>query len=94
MARHKSLLAGERDILIDKALLDIQSGKYKSAYEAENASKLPKSSVPRRVNGGLTLSQARQKQQKPSAAKESAVLKWIKQLTISGLFSRHRLLKK
>jgi hypothetical protein len=56
MARHKSLLAGERDILIDKALLDIQSGKYKSAYEAENASKLPKSSVPRRVNGGLTLS--------------------------------------
>jgi hypothetical protein len=62
MARRKSLLARERGILIDKALLGTQSGKYKSAYEAETASKLPKSSVTRRVNG----SQARQKQQKPT----------------------------
>ena len=66
MARRKSLLARERGILIDKALLGTQSGKYKSAYEAETASKLPKSSVTRRVNGGLTRSQARQKQQKPT----------------------------
>jgi hypothetical protein len=35
MVRRKSLSTTERDIQIDKALLDVQSGKYKSAYEAE-----------------------------------------------------------
>jgi hypothetical protein len=36
IVRRKSLPAIERDILIDKALSDIPSGKYKSLYEAEN----------------------------------------------------------
>lgn len=59
MVRRKSLSTVERDILIDKALLDIQSGKYKSVYEAEKIIGLPKSSVTRRASGGLTRSQAR-----------------------------------
>jgi hypothetical protein len=62
MVRRKSLSTAQRDILIDEALLDIQSGKYKSAYEAEKILGLPKSSVTRRVNGCLSRSQARQQQ--------------------------------
>ena len=93
MVRRKSLPAIERDILIDKALSDIQSGKYKSPYEAEKVLGLPKSSITRRVNGGSSRSQARQQQQKLSYAQENVLLKWIKELTISGYSPGHRLLK-
>jgi hypothetical protein len=89
MVRRKSLPDMERDILIDKALLDIQSSKYKSLYTAEKNLGFPKSSVTRRVNGGLTRSQARQKQQKLLLSQESVLLKWIKQLTISGYSPGH-----
>jgi hypothetical protein len=47
MVRRKSLHAAERDIIIDRALLDIQSGKPKYLYEAEEVVKLPKNSVTR-----------------------------------------------
>ena len=47
----------------------------------------------RRVNGGLSRSQARQQQQKLSYAQENVLLKWIKELTISGYSPGHQLLK-
>jgi hypothetical protein len=47
----------------------------------------------RRVNGGLSRSQARQQQQKLSYAQENVLLKWIKELIISGYSPGHRLLK-
>jgi hypothetical protein len=58
MVRRKSVLATQRDILIDQAILYIQSGKYKPAYEAEKILRLPKSSVTRRASGGLSRSQS------------------------------------
>ena len=92
MVRHKSLGSTERDIRIDQAVLDVQSGKYKTPYEAEKVLQLPKSSVTRRANGGLSRSQARQQQQKLSYAEEKVLLKWIKELTISSYSPGHRLL--
>ena len=53
MVRRKSVSAIQRNKLIDQALLDIKSKKYKSAYEAEKILGLPKSSVTRCVNGGI-----------------------------------------
>lgn len=93
MVRRKSISAIQRDKLIDQALLDIKSKKYKSAYEAEKTLGLPKSSVTRRVNGGKSRSEARQQQQKLSAVQEKVLLKWIKDLTISGYSPGHWLLK-
>ena len=93
MVRRKSIPTTERDILIEQALIDIKSGKHKSAYEAEKTLGLPKSSITRRVNGGLSRSQARQQQQNLSYAEEKVLLKWIKELTISGYSPGHRLLK-
>ena len=54
MPRRKSILAKQRDTLIDQALLNIKSRKYKSPYEAEKILGLPKSLVTRRVNGGIS----------------------------------------
>jgi hypothetical protein len=93
MVRRKSLLAIQRDLLIDQAVLGIQTGKYKSVYKAEKLLQLPKSSVTRRVNGGKSRSQARQQQQKLSGMQEKVLLKWIKELTKSGYSSGHQLLK-
>ncbi len=47
----------------------------------------------RRVNGGLSRSQAYEQQQKLSYTEEKVLLKWIKELTISGYSPGHRLLK-
>ena len=93
MVRRKSLNAAQVDTQLDRAVLGVQSGLYKSSYEAAKQLGLSKATVTRRVNGGLSRSQARQQQQKLTYAEEKVLLKWIKELTISGYSPGHRLLK-
>jgi hypothetical protein len=93
MVRKKSLSTADLETRISQALTGVQSGKYKSLYEAANDLYLTLSTLTRRVNGGLSRSQARQQQQKLSYAQENVLLKWIKELTISGYSPGHRLLK-
>jgi transposase len=93
MVRQKSLTAAESNTLVDQAVLGVQSGLYKSSYEAARVLQLSVSTITRRVNGGLSRSQACQQQQKLSYEQENVLLKWIKQLTISGYSPGHRLLK-
>ncbi|KFY11349.1 hypothetical protein V491_07247 [Pseudogymnoascus sp. VKM F-3775] len=93
MVRRKSLRTTDYDIQLTKAVLGVQSGKYKSSYDAAKQLGLPRNSVTRRVNGGLSRTQARQQQQKLSYAEEKVLLKWIKDLTVSGYSPGHRLLK-
>jgi hypothetical protein len=93
MVRRKSQTAAQCDIRVNEAILGIQSGKYKSSYEAAKQLGLSKTTVTRRFNGGLTRTQARQTQQLLSPAQEDVLYKWIKQLTISGYSPGHKLLK-
>ena len=59
MPRRKSILAKQRNTLIDQALLDIKSRKYKSPYKVEKILGLLKSLVTRRVNSGISRAQVR-----------------------------------
>ena len=93
MVRRRSKNAVEIDSLVTKAVLGVQSGLYKSSYEAAKVLEISKDTVTRRVKGGLTRSQAREKQQKLSAVQEKVLLKWIKELLISGYSLGHWLLK-
>src|SRR3982074_2907219 len=93
MVRRKSQTAAEIDALVNEAVLGVQSRLYKSPYEAAKKLGVSKDTVTRRVNGGLSRSQACQQQQKLSYAQENVLLKWIKELTISGYSPGHRLLK-
>jgi Tc5 transposase DNA-binding domain len=93
MVRRRSLNAAQIDSQVTQAVLGVKSGLYKSSYEAAKVLGLPRNTITRRVNGGLTRSQARQKQQILSSAQENVLLKWIKELTISGYSPEHRLLK-
>jgi transposase len=93
MVRRKCTNALELDTKLTQAALGVKQGVYKTAWSAANALGLNKNSVLKRVNGGLSRSQARQQQQKLSPAQEKVLVKWIKELTISGYSPGHRLLK-
>ena len=84
MVRRKSQTAAEIDTLVTQAVLGVQSGLYKSSYEAATLLGLSPNTVTRRVNGGLSRTQARQQQQKLSYTEEKVLLKWIKELTVTG----------
>jgi transposase len=93
MVRRKSAQASELDFRIAEAIKDIKSGKYKSPYEAAKVLGLNRDTLTRRVKGGLSRTQARHAQQKLSYDQENVLLKWIKQLTVSGYSPGHQLLK-
>ena len=56
MFRRKSLKLAEVNTKVDQAVLGVQSGLYKSSYEAAKQLGLPRNTVTRRVNGGLSRS--------------------------------------
>ena len=94
MVRLKSQSAAEIDAQVNKAVLGVQSGLYKSLYEAAKQLSISKDTVTCHVNEGLLCSQARQKQQKLLYTQKNVLLKWVNELTISGYLSEHHLLKK
>ena len=59
MTRRKSQATAELDTRLNEAVLGVQSKKYKSSYEAAKKLGLNKETVSRRVNKGLSRSQAR-----------------------------------
>ena len=93
MVRRKSAYAIELDIRLSEAVKDVKSGKYKSSYEAAKVLGLNRDTLTRRVKGGNCRTQARHAQQKLSYDQENTLLKWIKQLTISGYSPGHLLVK-
>jgi len=93
MVEKRSIKALEREIEVEKAVVAIKSGQFKSVYTAAKALKLPEDTIRRRIKGGKTRSEARQKQQLLSKNQEQTLLKWIKGLTLSGYAPSHRILR-
>lgn len=93
MVSRKSVATADLESGITQAITGVQNGEYKSLYKAAQVLGLTRSTLMRRVNGGLSRCQARQQQQKLSYAQENVLLKWVKDLTISGYSPGHRLLK-
>ena len=93
MVQKRSIKALEREIEIEKAILAIKSGQFKSVHAAAKALKLPKESLRCRMNGVYTRKEAREKQQLLSKNQEQTLLKWIKGLTLSGYAPSHRILR-
>jgi hypothetical protein len=89
MVRQKSQKAQELDIQVTKAISGVQCGKYKLPYAAVKALGLSPTTVLRHFQGRSTRTQARAQQQILSLMQEKTVLKWIKELTISGYAPSH-----
>jgi len=62
MVRRKSQTAAEIDILVNKAVLKVQSQLYKSLYKTAKKLRVSKDSVICHVNRSLSHSQTRQQQ--------------------------------
>ncbi|KFY41225.1 hypothetical protein V494_03129 [Pseudogymnoascus sp. VKM F-4513 (FW-928)] len=93
MVQKRSIKALEREIEIEKAIVAIKAGQFKSVHAAAKALKLLKESLRCRLNGVHTRAEARQKQQLLSKNQEQTLLKWIKGLTLSGYAPSHRILR-
>ena len=74
----------ERESLVIEALNGINSGKYNSPYEAAKKLEINASTVYSRLNGRLSRSEARIRQQFLTEAEEQLLLRYIKQLTKCG----------
>ncbi|KFZ15833.1 hypothetical protein V501_02525 [Pseudogymnoascus sp. VKM F-4519 (FW-2642)] len=94
MVRKRSIKAQERDILLSKAVLGVENGKYKTAQAAATTLGLRPDTVRRRISGVCgTLAKSHQKHQLLSKNQEQTLLKWIKELTISGYAPSHQILR-
>ncbi|KFY80377.1 hypothetical protein V499_00769 [Pseudogymnoascus sp. VKM F-103] len=93
MVRRRNNQAQELDLRLSEAVLGIQTRKYKSANAAAIALNLRPDTVRRRIRGIPTRKEARQQQQLLSKNQENTLLKWIKELTISGYAPSHRILR-
>lgn len=93
MARRKSQKALELENRITEALAGIKSGLYATPYAAAKALQLRSNTVLKRVRGGNSKQVARQTQQLLTPAQETTLLKWIKQLTITGYAPTYQLLR-
>ena len=93
MVRQRSIKAIERNVILNEAIIGVKSGKYKSPYAAAKALGVNLTTVLHRMKGGLTRQEARQQQQLLSKTQEETLLKWIKELTISGYAPSHHILR-
>jgi hypothetical protein len=94
MVRKRSIKAQERDILLSKAVLGVENGKYKTAQAAATTLGLRPDTVRRRISGVCgTLAKSHQKHQLLSKNQERTLLKWIKELTTSGYAPSHQILR-
>jgi len=76
-----------------KALTGLESGLYKTAYQAANVTDASESTLSRRLNGGKSRSEAHESQQILSKAQEKALAERITDLTATGHPAHHDFLR-
>jgi hypothetical protein len=93
MVKRKNIKAQELDLRVSKAIEGVRLGKFKLANAVAIALGLHPNTVLKRLRGGSTRREARQQQQLLLKNQEQTLLKWIKELTISGYAPSHRILR-
>ena len=89
MTRPRSKKALETEANVKKAFDGLSSGLYTTPYQARKALGLSKGTMSRRINGGKSRAEAREKQQTLSKAEEKALEGWITRLTATGHPAQH-----
>ena len=89
MPRSRSKKASESEENVLKALAGLESGLYKTVYQATKATGASNTTMLRRLNGGKTRQEARESQQILSKAQEKALAERITELTATGHPARH-----
>lgn len=69
---------------LSKAIQAYRAGKYTSILELANATSIPRTTLRRRLNGGVSHSTAHKQGQYLSTAKEKTLIRWISRLATQG----------
>ena len=89
MPRQRKLKAIEHEEKIARALAGLKSGEWATLYQAARETGASRHTVVRRCAGGKSRSDARETQQKLTAAEEKVLADWITHLTATGHPARH-----
>ena len=93
MARSKSIRIKELDEQILMAIEALKKKEFKTPYAASKHFKVSYSTLYRRMQGGLSVSESREPQQILSAAEEAAIVNWICHSGAMGFPPTHSLIR-
>src|ERR1700741_884295 len=93
MPRKRSQKVVELEAKIQAALEGISSGKYTTRYQAAKALGLSEASLARRIKGGKSRYEAREKQQAMTKGEEKSLERWIERLTATGHPATHEFIR-
>ena len=94
MTRQKALKRACTEEDVQKALDDIKSGVFKSAYAAEKGTGISRVLLSRRLKGTQkSRAEAHENEQLLTRLEEEALVKWTSALTIAGYPARHHILR-
>jgi hypothetical protein len=79
----------QREFMIQLALADLESGKYKSIRQAAKAYNVSRSTLANRQHGKPTRSVAHEQQQQPTPAQEEFLTGWILEQDLQGYAPSH-----
>src|SRR5436190_13113194 len=81
--RHKKECT-EADTKMEIAVMGVQDGTYLSIDEAVKLLKVPRTTLCRRMKGGKSRKEAREKTQLLTCQEEKALADWISKATVAG----------
>jgi Tc5 transposase DNA-binding domain len=93
MVRRFNEKAAEREEAMQMALAGVKNGTYATAYQAAKALGVSTSSLDRRLKGGLSRREAKEKQQLLTTKEEEALANWISTSTSTGNPVQHSFIR-
>lgn len=93
MVRQFNDKAAEREQAVQTALAGIRDGTYTTVYQAAKVLAVSKSSLTRRLKGGLSRREAKEKQQLLTKEEEKALANWISMSTTTGNPVQHSFIR-
>lgn len=94
MPRRRNQKVAALEQAIQEVFLGVASGEYKWLKAAALKLNIPASTFYHRRNGRISRSESREDQQLLTFPEETALVKWISQLTAHGLPPRHPFVRK
>src|SRR5437667_7537597 len=93
MPRSQQIKERSKNELYERGVAGVQSGQYSCSYSAVKSLGISRRTLDRRLKGTQPRTSAHAEQQNLSEAEESALVKWITTLTMTGMAPSYSIIK-
>ena len=93
MPRGQQIEERSKNELYERGVAGVQSGQYSSSYSAAKSLGISRRTLDRRLQGTQPRTPAHTEQQNLLEAEESALVKWITTLTMTGMAPSYSIIK-